>query len=85
MVALQFALPGGMELLLLLMLFFIVLPFVFAYYVYTDAAERGDDNAALWALAAGLAGLVASPIGGLLVVLVYIWQREDERPAAQRT
>jgi hypothetical protein len=61
------------------MLFFVILPFVFAYYVYTDAEERGEENAALWALAAGLAGLIASPIGGLLVVVVYIWQRDEKR------
>ncbi|MEF8807766.1 hypothetical protein [Natronomonas sp.] len=79
MFALQFGLPGGPELLILGLLF-LVLPFVFAYYVYTDAEARGEENAALWALAAGLAALVASPIGGLLVVVVYIWQRDEKQP-----
>jgi hypothetical protein len=79
MFALQFGLPGGPELLIFGLLF-LVLPFVFAYYVYTDAEERGEENAALWAVAAGLAGLIASPIGGLLVVVVYIWQRDEKQP-----
>jgi hypothetical protein len=79
MFALQFGIPGGPELLIFGLLF-LILPFAFAYYVYTDAEERGEENAALWALAAGLAGIIASPIGGLLVVVVYIWQRDEKQP-----
>jgi hypothetical protein len=79
MLALQFAFPGGIELLIFGLLF-LILPFVFAYYVYTDAEERGEENAALWAVAAGVVSFVASPFAGLLVVIVYIWQREEKQP-----
>jgi uncharacterized membrane protein len=79
MFALQFGIPGGPELLILGLLF-LVLPFVFAYYVYTDAEKRGEDNGALWAVVAGVASFVASPFAGLLVVVVYIWQRDEKRP-----
>lgn len=79
MFALQFGMPGG-PVLLLFGLLFLILPFVFAYYVYTDAEKRGEDNAALWAVVAGIASFVASPFAGLLVVVVYIWQREEKHP-----
>ena len=77
MVPFQFGLPGGPE-LLLLGLVLLVVPFALAYWVYTDAERRGDDNAALWALAAG--GLTYLTLfGGLLAVAVYVWQRPTAR------
>lgn len=74
---LQFGLPGGLELLIVgvLGLVFLVLPFVMAYWVYTDADARGSDNAALWAVVVG--GLTfLTFFGGILALVVYIWQRE---------
>ncbi len=74
MASLQFGVPGGSELLLIGLLFLIV-PFVLSYWVYTDAERRGEDNAALWALATG--GLTyLTFFGGFLAVAVYVWQRE---------
>ena len=72
---LQFGIPGGPELLVL----FIIGPVIavaLAYYIYADAEKRGEDNGALWAVVAGLASIVASPIGGLIVLFVYVLQRE---------
>ena len=77
MLSLQFGVPGGPELLILLLIFalLVVLPFVLAYWTYKDAERRGDDNAALWALAVG--GLtVTTLVGGFVALAVYIWQRE---------
>ena len=78
MPSLQFGIPGDPELLIVLLVFLVgpVIAFVLAYYVYTDAEKRGEDNGALWALAAGLASLVASPIGGFVVLFVYVLQRD---------
>lgn len=74
MVLLQFGMPGGPE-LLVIGLFFLIIPFGMAYWVYTDAEERGNDNAALWALAVG--GLTyLTFFGGFLALAVYYWQRE---------
>lgn len=74
MIPLQFGIPGGPE-LLLIGLIFLIIPFVLAYWVYTDAESRGDDNAALWAVAVG--GLTyLTFFGGFLALTVYIWQRE---------
>jgi hypothetical protein len=74
MVPLQFGMPGGPE-LLIIGLIFLVIPFVLAYWVYTDAEKRGDDRAALWALAVG--GLtVLTGLGGLVALAVYLWQRD---------
>lgn len=77
---LQFSLPGGPEftifvLFLLFTLFFVIGAFVLAYWVYNDATGRGDDDAALWALATGGLTLL-SFFGGLLALAVYVWQRE---------
>lgn len=69
--------PGGPELLILALIgvLFIALPFVMAYWTYTDAERRGGDNAALWALAVG--GLtVTTFVGGFVALAVYVWQRE---------
>lgn len=74
MIPLQFAIPGGPE-LLIIGLILLVVPFVMAYWVYNDAEARGDDNAALWAVAVG--GLTFLTLfGGFLALAVYIWQRE---------
>ena len=71
--ALQLGVPGGPELLVIVLV--LVVPFVVAYWVYNDAEAHGEENAALWAVVAGLASIVATPIGGMVVVAVYVWQR----------
>jgi uncharacterized membrane protein YeaQ/YmgE (transglycosylase-associated protein family) len=70
----QFGIPGGPE-LLIGFLVVAVIGAALAYYIYTDAEKRGEDNGALWAVVAGLASVVASPIGGLIVLFVYVLQR----------
>ncbi|QLD88899.1 hypothetical protein HWV07_07585 [Natronomonas salina] len=72
--ALQLGIPGGPELLVIALV--TVVPFVIAYWVYNHAESRGEENAALWAVVAGLASIVATPIGGMVVVAVYVWQRD---------
>jgi len=69
--------PGGPELFVLLAigLLLLVVPFVLAYWVYTDANARGDDNAALWALAVGGLGFLTF-FGGFLALAVYLWDRD---------
>jgi len=74
MLALQLGIPGGPELLIVALLL-VILPFVMAYWVFTDAEERGDENAALWALAVGSLTFLTF-FGGFLALAVYIWQRE---------
>lgn len=77
MVPLQFGVPGAPELLIVgvILLLFIALPFVLAYWTYQDADRRGEEHAALWALAVG-ALTVTTLIGGFVALAVYIWQRE---------
>ena len=71
---LQFGIPGGPELLIVLLIGLLV-PLVLGYFVYDDATTRGDDNAALWAVV--VAGLTAVTFfGGLAALAVYIWQRD---------
>lgn len=74
MVPLQMGMPGGPE-LLIIGLIFLIIPFVLAYWVYTDAEGRGNDNAALWALAVGVL-TVLTFVGGVLALVVYLWQRD---------
>ena len=73
MVPLQMGLPGGPE-LLIIGLFLVVVPFVMAYWVYNDAEKRGDDRAAFWALAVGALTFLTF-FGGILALVVYVWQR----------
>jgi hypothetical protein len=75
MLPLQFGIPGGPELLIGLLIGPIV-GFVLAYYIYTDAEKRGEENGALWAVVAGLASVAATPLGGLVVLFVYVLQRD---------
>lgn len=73
MIPLQFGVPGGPELLIIGVI--LILPFVLAYWVYNDAKQRGNDNAALWAVAVG--GLTfLTFFGGILALVVYIWDRD---------
>lgn len=73
MAPLQIGIPGGPELLIIGLL--VIVPFVLTYWVYTDAEKRNNDNAVLWALAVGLFTILTF-FGGILVLIVYIWNRE---------
>lgn len=71
---LQFGIPGGPE-LLIIGLILLIIPFVLAYWVYNDAEQRGNDKSALWAVAVG--GLTyLTFFGGILALVVYLWDRE---------
>lgn len=77
MIPIQGPIPGGPELLVIILigLLYLILPFALAYWVYTDADRRGNDNAALWAVVVG--GLTfLTFFGGVLALVVYIWDRE---------
>ena len=79
MFPLQFGVPGGPELLIMFLLIGLVIglliPLALGYFVYNDATNRGNDNAALWAVV--VAGLTAVTFfGGLAALAVYIWQRD---------
>lgn len=78
MVPLQFGFPGGPELLIIGLIFIIIIPFVLAYWVYTDAQGRGNENAALWAVAVGALTAI-SFIGGIVALVVYLWDRDDQQ------
>jgi len=78
MVPLQFGFPGGPE-LVIFGLIFLIIPFVMAYWVYTDAERRGEENGALWALAVGALTFLTL-FGGILALVVYIWQRDEPAP-----
>lgn len=77
MIPLQGSIPGGPELLIIVILglIYLLLPFGLAYWVYNDADQRGNDTAALWAVVVG--GLTfLTFFGGILALVVYIWDRE---------
>ena len=78
MLPLQFGVPGGPELLIILLIGLVIgllIPLALGYFVYNDATNRGNDNAALWAVV--VAGLTAVTFfGGLAALAVYIWQRD---------
>lgn len=77
MTPLQFAVPGGPEMFVFILvgIFALLIPFVMAFWVYNDAQARGNDNAALWALAVGGLGFLTF-FGGVLALVIYIWDRD---------
>lgn len=67
---LQLGIPGGTELLVILLItLLVVLP---VYYVYNDATKRNNENRTLWTVATFIGGLVGSIFGALLVVILYL-------------
>lgn len=73
---LQIAVPGAIELLVLLFVFGLV-GVLAGVWVYRDAGRRGM-NAALWAvLVAGL--FLVGFLPGLLALVVYLWARGRDR------
>lgn len=67
--------PGGVELLIVGSLWLII-PFVLAYWVYTDGEKRGEENSEWWAVAVGGLGYLTF-FGGLLAFTIYVWQRDQ--------
>lgn len=72
---LQFGVPGGPELLILLLI--LVIPLAVAYWVYNDARRRGVSYAPAWALGV-LALLLAGFVPGLLALAAYFYVREKQ-------
>lgn len=67
--------PIGPELLIILMLALVAVPFVLAIWVYQDATERGNDSAAIWAILVGGLGFLTF-FGGILAFVIYLLDRE---------
>ena len=66
--------PGGLELLIILLLFLVGLvvflaSLAAAYWVYTDAKNRGSENAAIWGVLT-LLGFFTGFVPGVIVVVV---------------
>lgn len=73
MFPLQFGVPGGPELIIVLLV--LVVPLAMTYWVYNDATNRGNDKAALWAIGVGVLTLLTF-FGGILAFVVYLWDHE---------
>jgi hypothetical protein len=72
--ALQLGIPAGPELLILLLIVALVVPFALAYYVYRDATGRGTDSPGLWAAAVGGFTFLFLPLG-VAVFGYYVLKR----------
>jgi hypothetical protein len=71
-------LPGGPELLIILLLFVLIglgLAIGLGVWVYRDASRRGDDSAALWGAFVAVAFL-AGLIPGVVAVGAYLLTRD---------
>jgi threonine/homoserine/homoserine lactone efflux protein len=68
---LQAAVPGGVEILILLLVFAVslVVPLVVAFLIYRDAKGRGSRHALAWALGAFF--------GSLVVWILYYVVRDE--------
>lgn len=74
--ALQFGVPGGIELLVVLFVFGLltVVPLAVSYLVYRDARRRGSRHALAWT--------VGAFFGGLVVWILYYVVRDEVGPGA---
>ncbi|MFB6122043.1 MAG: hypothetical protein ABEJ78_01110 [Haloferacaceae archaeon] len=69
--ALQFGVPGGPEILVILFVLFLsfVVPLVVSIYIYRDAKRRGSRHALAWG--------VGSFFGSLVVWVLYFVVRDE--------
>ncbi len=65
--------PGGPELVIIFLIafFLFVITVGITYWVYTDATERGNDNAVIWAIATFAGLFILGPLG-VVVPLAYL-------------
>lgn len=73
--------PGGASMLIVLLVAATLIAYRLASMVYNDAEERGDEYALGWALATAL-GIYLVLIPGLIVMLLYVLQRNPKDPAS---
>ncbi len=73
---LQFGVPGGMELLVVLLVLLLVFGLV-GRWIYRDAKRRGSEWAWQWGVGISLLFL-AGLVPGLLGVVIYLLVRGDE-------
>lgn len=68
---LQVGVPGGIEVLILLFIFFIsfIIPLVISFLIYRDAKKRGSQHALAWG--------VGAFFGALVVWLLYFVVRDE--------
>lgn len=73
------AVPGGPELfvVLLVLVVALVIPIGLAYWVYQDAAGRGNEHAAVWAVGTVIGGIVAPLLGAVAVGVLYVLVARD--------
>jgi threonine/homoserine/homoserine lactone efflux protein len=71
MPALQFGVPGGPELLIVLIITFFsfVVPLAISFYIYRDAKGRGSRHALAWG--------VGAFFGSLVVWILYFVVRDE--------
>lgn len=75
MTPLQFGIPGGPELLIIFLIFFVVFGLV-GRWVYNDAKSCGSEWAWQWGV--GIAFLfLAGLVPGLLGIIIYLLVRGD--------
>lgn len=81
MVPLFGPMPGGLE-MLIMFLVFLLIPLGVAYWIYKDASRHGVPYAPAWAL--GVAALFfAGFVPGLLAAAAYFYVREKREATPQ--
>ena len=75
MVPLQFGIPGGPELLITLLIFFVVFGLI-GRWVYNDAKSRGSEWAWQWGVGIAFLFLVGL-IPGMFGIIIYFLIRGD--------
>lgn len=68
---LQVGVPGGIEIIILLLIFFIsfIIPLAISFFIYRDAKKRGSQHALAWGLGAFF--------GAIVVWLLYVVVRDE--------
>jgi len=78
----QVGIPGGVELVVILLISVIVLliPLVVSVFIYRDASERNSEHALAWGAGAFLTAILGGFLGGVVVWVRYFVVRDEVGP-----
>ncbi|MFC6974768.1 hypothetical protein ACFQL1_08880 [Halomicroarcula sp. GCM10025709] len=81
--SLQLGVPGGAEIVILLLIFgiLLVVPLIVSALIYRDANDRNSSHALAWASGSFFGAFLGGFFGGVVVWALYLVVRDEIGPA----